>query len=256
MTGNSQEDFDCLQQELRAEWKPNGRSEDDAVFDLAYLTLLKWRAVASAKLRFCQATMSDELKSGQCSWNDIIEHQKEVPAHARGALTVATKLMQDATATYEKISSLPYWTHDSEGKAIQQEIFYLKRNFSDLNEQVRKEVIEGVRALVKTIEGSANRFTEVYQADEIEKAVDRQGKFNVAIEKVLRRLIQIKVFKRVDGVDNASAPLVEAPPLVPIEGSTGKSSAEVTKSEEKDRASGEPIAPKAPENRKGEKPKG
>ena len=225
----SQDDFNCLLQELRDEWKPNGRSEEDAVFDLAYLTLLKWRAIAAAKLRFCQSTTSDELKSGESSWDDIIEHQKKVPAHANGALTVATKLMEASTTTYEKIRNLPYWTEDSEGKEIQQQLFLLKHDLNTLNQEVRKQVIEGVRALVKTVEDSANRFTEAYQADEIEKEVDRLGKFDARMEKIIRRIIQIKLFKRVDGVDSSNAPLLEAPSLVPSQGSTEKSSSQTIK---------------------------
>jgi hypothetical protein len=225
----AKDDFNGLHQEFRDEWKPNGCSEEQAVFDLAYLTWLKWRAVASAKIRFFQTTTSAELKSGASSWGDIIEHQKKVPAHARGALSAATKLMDDMTATYEKIRQLPYWTDDSEGKEIQDQLFHLKHDFSVLNEQVKKEVIEGVRALVKMVEDSANRFAEAYHADEIEKEVDRLGKFDVRMEKIIRRIIQIKVFKRVDGVDNSNAPLLEAPSLVPIQGSTEKSSSNLKK---------------------------
>jgi hypothetical protein len=225
----SKDDFNGLHQEFRDEWKPNGCSEEQAVFDLAYLTWLKWRAVASAKIRFYQTTTSTELKSGASSWDDIIEHQKKVPAHARGALSVATKLMDDMTATYEKIRQLPYWTDDSEGKEIQNQLFRLKHDIGVLNGQVKKQVIEGVQALVKTVEDSANRFSEAYHADEIEKEVDRLGKFDARIEKVIRRIIQIKVFKRVDGVDSSNAPLLEAPSLVPIQGSAEKSSSTIKK---------------------------
>jgi len=84
-------------------------------------------------------------------------------------------------------------------------------------------------ALVKRVEDSANRFTEAYQADEIEKEVDRLGKFDARMEKIIRRIIQIKLFKRVDGVDSSNAPLLEAPSLVPIQGSTEKSSSTIKK---------------------------
>ena len=118
---------------------------------------------------------------------------------------------------------------DSEGKEIQQQLFLLKHDLNTLNQQVRKQVIEGVRALVKTVEDSANRFTEAYQADEIEKEVDRLGKFDARMEKIIRRIIQIKLFKRVDGVDSSNAPLLEAPSLVPSQGSTEKSSSPTIK---------------------------
>ena len=114
----AKDDFNGLHQEFRDEWKPNGCSEEQAVFDLAYLTWLKWRAVASAKIHFFQTTTSAELKSGASSWDDIIEHQKKVPAHARGALSAATKLMDDMTATMRKSVNFHTGRTNSEGKEI------------------------------------------------------------------------------------------------------------------------------------------
>jgi len=96
-------------------------------------------------------------------------------------------------------------------------------------------------ALVKRVEDSANRFTEAYQADEIEKEVDRLGKFDARMEKIIRRIIQIKLFKRVDGVDSSNAPLLEAP-LWFLFKAPRKSRRRLSR---KDRGGAKPIAPKA-----------
>jgi hypothetical protein len=202
----SESDFQQLLEEFRDEWKPSGRSEEEAVFDLAYLTLLKWRALASDQLHFFRSTNSAELKSGECSWDDIIRHETKVPAHALAALSTVKTLINDLEATHEKIRSLPYWTENSEGKEVQHNIMLLKRDVSTLKEQINKNVIDGVQTLVEIVNDSSNRFDEAYQADQIEKQLDRAGKFDSRMEKVVRRLIQIKIFKRVDGVEVANPP--------------------------------------------------
>lgn len=240
----SKDDFNCLLQEFRDEWKPNGCSEEQAVFSLTHLTLLKWRAIASAQLDFFKSSMSDELKSGECSWDDIIQHQNMVPAHARSALKVATTLIDDLKGTHEKIRSLQYWTDTSDGKEVQRQLMHLSCDVSNLIEQTKKEVIEGVKALVKTVEDSASRFEEAYQADKIEKQLDLVGKFDAKIEKVIRLLVQIKVFKRVDVADNSTPPLLESPSMVPVG---------TTEAEPKNEADAKPIAQVAPQ--KGGKPK-
>jgi hypothetical protein len=249
----SDDDFNCLLQELRDEWKPNGCSEEQAVFSLAHLTLLKWRAIASVQLDFFKSTVSNELKSGGLSWDEIVRHQNTVPAHARVALTAATTLIDDLMATHEKIRSLPYWTDTSDGKEVQRQLMHLRDDVNTLIQQTKKDVIDGVKALVKTVEESAGRFEEAYQADKIEKQLDLAGKFDAKIEKAVRLLVQIKVFKRVDVANNPTPPLLESPSMVPVDGPTERSSAEPIEAEAKNAADAKPTDQVAPQ--KGVKPK-
>ena len=251
LSWESEDDFNNLRDEFRDEWKPNGASEEHAILDLTLYTWLRLRAVASAQFNFSDSTVSDELKSGECSWDDIIQHQEKVPGHARAALSAATTLINDLGATHEKIREHHYWTEDSEGKEIQQKLMILRNDVSTLIEQTKKEVIEGVRALVQTVENSAGRFKEAYQLDEIEKQIVLLGKFDANIEKVIRRLTSIKITKRVDGVGDPTPRLVESPSIVLIDNPTEKSPAEVdenTNAEKSDKA-GKPVAHAPPEYR-------
>ena len=247
----SEDEFNSLREEFRDEWKPNGASEEQAILDLTLYTWLRLRAVASARFNFSNSTVSDELKSGECSLDDIIQHQTKVPGHARAALSAAERLINDLGATHEKIREHYYWTKDSEGKEIQQKLMVLRNDVSTLIEQTKKGVIEGVRALVQTVETSAGRFKEAYQADEIEKQVVLLGRFDASVEKVIRRLIQTKVSKRIDGVGEPAPRLVESPSIVLIDNPTEKSPAEVdenTNAETSDKA-GKPVAHAPPEYR-------
>jgi hypothetical protein len=66
-------DFVTLHKEFRDEWKPNGRSEEEAVLELTHYTWLKLRLVKSAQLRFFKCSLSAEIESGKDSWDDMIE---------------------------------------------------------------------------------------------------------------------------------------------------------------------------------------
>jgi hypothetical protein len=187
------------------------------------------------------------------SWDEIVRHQNTVPAHARVALTAATTLIDDLMATHEKIRSLPYWTDTSDGKEVQRQLMHLRDDVNTLIQQTKKDVIDGVKALVKTVEESAGRFEEAYQADKIEKQLDLAGKFDAKIEKAVRLLVQIKVFKRVDVADNPTPPLLESPSMVPVDGLNERSSAEPVEAEAKNAADAKPTDQVAPQ--KGVKPK-
>ena len=52
LPGETKSDFEALLEDLFSDWKPNGRSEKEAVFDLAYLTWLKQRLRKYVQLRF------------------------------------------------------------------------------------------------------------------------------------------------------------------------------------------------------------
>jgi hypothetical protein len=247
----SEDEFNSLLQDFRDEYKPDGRSEQEAVRDLTYYTFAKWRVVGSAQLKFYRSNVSEELKSGKISWDDIMQHEAAVPAHARSALAAVTTLVDDLKATYEKIRNLPYWTDTSEGKELQDNLLMLRNDVNTLIEKTQKEVIEEVRGLWEMVQESANRFDKAYQIDEMEKQLDLQAKFDVSIEKALRRLLHIKISKRVDGVGDSTPRLVESPSIVPVDNSTEKSPAEVdenTNAEKGDKA-GKPVAHAPPEYR-------
>ena len=125
----------------------------------------------------------------------------------------------------------------------------LRNDVSTLIEQTKKEVIEGVRALVQTVENSASRFKEAYQLDEIEKQIVLLGKFDANIEKVIRRLTSIKITRCRRGW--RSYPTFGEIPSIVLIDNTEKSPAEVdenTNAEKSDKA-GKPVAHAPPEYR-------
>jgi hypothetical protein len=187
----------------------------------------------------------------------MIEWQKGVAKYGLTVVAHARRFMDELNATFEHIRSHHYWTEDSEGKEVQLKLSLLQRDVSSLIQETRTKVIDGVQRLVAGMNEASTYLEQAYQPDEIEKQVDLMAKLDARIEKAIRRLTAIKVFKRVDGVEAPVPRLLESPSVVPHENSAAKASAEISESTEirvNDGTSRKPIAHAAPEHRG--KPKG
>ena len=82
----SEDELKKLHLDFRNEWNPNGCSEEHAVWDLTHNTWLKLRLLASTQLRLSQSTIPDDLKNGELTLDDMLQHQAKAPKHASGAL--------------------------------------------------------------------------------------------------------------------------------------------------------------------------
>jgi hypothetical protein len=215
----SQDDFEKLHKDFTEEWRPNGRSEKEAVLELTHYTWLKRRIIKSAQLQFVQSRGSEELKLGDVSWDEIIRHQAKLPEQALGAVCRVNSLIEDLNGVFETIRTRPYWTDDSEGKEVQSQLLLLRNDVATLIKNTEESVIAGVDNLVEIIRESKKRFEQAYQPEVNEKQLDLLAKVDVRIEKTLRRLTSLKVFKRVEA-ETAGTPkplLDDSPALAPLE---------------------------------------
>ena len=87
-------DFETLHKEFKDEWKPRGRSEEEAVLQLTLYTWLKRRLVKSAQLRFYKCSLSAEM-TGDESWEELIEFQKKVAKYGKIVVEKAWNLVQE-----------------------------------------------------------------------------------------------------------------------------------------------------------------
>jgi hypothetical protein len=199
------------------EWKPNGRSEKETVLELTHYTWVKRRIIKSAQLQFAQSA-SEQLRDAS-SWDDIIRHQAKLPEQALGAVGKVNKLIDDLNGVVEIIRSRPYWTNDSDGKEVQSQLLLLRNDVTTLINDTKQNVIAGVNTLVDVIEKSKRRFEQAYQPEVNEKQLDLLAKVDARIEKTLRRLTSLKVFKRVESETAAtSSPILDdSPALAPLE---------------------------------------
>ena len=213
----NEEDFKTLHQAFRMEWKTSGYSEEQCALDLTYYTWMKWRAIKAAHLRFFKTPLAGEIKPGEDTWEKMIEFQKRLGASGNTLMSRAYKFMEDLNATFEHVRSHHYWTEDSEGKEIQMQLGLLKADISRLTVEVRTKVIDGVGQIVAGMKEANSYLDQAYDLDEIERQLNLVAKFDASIEKVLRRLTSIKVFKRVDGVGSSPPALIQSPPVAPDE---------------------------------------
>jgi hypothetical protein len=215
LSWESEQDYQELYQGFKDEWKPSGDAEEHAVLDLTHYTWLRLRLIKSANLKFFRSSVSDELKSGAVTWDEMIRHEAAVPKHAVAAIHTAKGMIENLDGTFEVIRAQPYWTEDSEGKEVQQKLSRLQYDVSNLKEEVKTKVVKGMENLVDTVRESKARFDQAYDLDEMEKQLNLMAKLDRCIEKTLRRLTSIKVFKRTDGVEPPIRVLPDAPRLVP-----------------------------------------
>ena len=69
-------ELEQLHQELKEEWQPIGRSQEEAVVDLTRWNWLKRRATKMPQLALYRDPFSlGLLNSGKTNWHDIIDHQ-------------------------------------------------------------------------------------------------------------------------------------------------------------------------------------
>ena len=245
----SADEFEKLRKAFRAEWKPNGYSEEHAVLDVTYYTWMKWRSIKSAQLRFFKCSLPDDIKRGEDTWEDMIEWQKKVPKRGENAIAHAGNFMNKLQATFEHVRSHHYWTEDSEGKDVQMKLLLLQRDISSLIEEAETKVIANVERLAAAMTEVTTYLDRVYEPDEIEKQVDLMAKLDARIEKAIRRLIAIKVFKRVDGVE-APATYLHSPPMVPDAIEAPTETSERTEINATDSTGRKPVADAAPKHRK------
>jgi len=88
----SQEEFEVLHKGLRDFWKPENILEEDAV-----LTLCQWmwthrRVKLAGEISYFRSPITKQLKTGEVSLEDIIQHQCGVPEQVIALVSAQTKL--------------------------------------------------------------------------------------------------------------------------------------------------------------------
>lgn len=216
----SQDDYEMLFKDLREDLDPKGRSQVEAVSDVTYYTWVKHRIIKGASLAFLGSKVPEELKSGDASWDDILEHLAMIPKQAAGANILVNKLVNDLNDVFEMIRSRPYAKDNAEGKDVQNHLHQMQYDITTLIQKTKTELIPKVNNLVELMQESRNRFEQAYQPEETDKRLDLLAKADLRIEKALRRFVSLKVFQRVESEARPQAQaLLESPSTVPDESS-------------------------------------
>jgi len=219
----SEDDFKELLEDFRHEWKPDGPSEELAVWDLAHNTWLKLRVLASTQLQLSQSALPEEVKRGELTLEKMLQHQAKVPKQASGTLASINVFIKELEDVFATIRSRK-WPETEDGRQVRDALHIQKGDLSTLIEKTKETVLGGVNQLVEVLRRSAARFEQAYQPDEIDKQLDHLAKLDARTEKILRRLTALKEYKRVAKSYNDPSTVVESPSLVPGETTTADTS--------------------------------
>lgn len=190
MPWDSKKDFEKLHEDLKVEFSPHGRAEEEAVLDLASLhwqkhTLWRLRHVAVLKDPFTQ----DILQTDRKSWSGI---RKRLRSAARSERTMLGALQAENAKLLGKIKrfhkEIDATTNTQDVKLIEDKMNALLRVVSDHVFPLLERVRQGPNA--------EQAFDSVYAAESLEKVIRLEAALDARIAKVLARLVGLKEFKR------------------------------------------------------------
>ena len=206
---DSKEDFEKLHEDLKAEFSPRGRAEEEAVLDLAFLHWHKqtiWRMWPTAVLK--DPFTGDIVETERKSWSGIRKRLRSAAKDERtlvGALEsgTAAQLLAQITRLQKEMGA----TSDTEEvKRVEEKMIAELRALNDYVLPLLERLRQGPNA--------EQAFDKAYSVDSLEKVIRLEAALDARIGKVLARLVGLKEFKRTpaaggsgDGADQCPEPL-------------------------------------------------
>lgn len=194
----SQDDFEALLSSFKAEWKPEGASEEQAVIELTNATWIGWRAARMAHLQFHRAPFGMEsIKAGKTSWQDILHHETvELPEQLKSAASHIDELLESFKSLLEVTRNRPYSTETQDGKDSQMRNLKLSQDVSSTIEDFKK-MVATIDKFVFIATRHWTMFDKAYDPEFIEQQLRVMAAVGARIDKILRRLTALKEYKRV-----------------------------------------------------------
>ena len=249
----SREEFEALHKSFREDLKPDGALQEQGVLSLSQWTWKRRRVLEGSEISYYRSPVAECLKSGEVSWDDVVQHQSKVPEETQALLAAQIKLAESLRLVSDRIGNHYYWTDTSEGKDIQSQLGKMRSEMAGLASEVREHALNENKDLRTAVGEITTLFDHAYQPDEIEKQVTLLSMIDREIDKTIKRLIFLKTFKSVEADEKArklgarAQPLLDSPPVIPNEASCVD-----VKTEESAPLSGtptRPVAMAAPEHR-------
>jgi hypothetical protein len=203
----SLKDFKSLLADFRDELRPEGRMENEIVFDLAHSRWQKYRV----HQMYIAAAYGDPFVSGlvearQKSWTGVRNHLRLKSINER----TISKMMNALFLKRSKESAKTLAKAMREGKLVNSEIAQGKA-FLDVSKNFTVPLIEALEAH-QSVEDSLRR---TYSPEYLERIIRLEAMIDARIDKALARLVSLKEYKRVAAT--------YGPPLIPVDASTPSS---------------------------------
>jgi hypothetical protein len=189
---DSKDEFVKMHEDLKVEWFPRGRAEEEGVLDLAIAHWNKhthWRMRQSAVLK--DPFTSDIVQTGRTSWQGI---RKQLRASARSAdslQNVAKDILSSLRSELEQVQREIGQTSDRE------EIKKLEHKMGAFVRLLADHVAPFLLLVTQTQAPTAEKaFDNAYAPESMEKLVRLEAAHDARIAKILARLVGLKEFKR------------------------------------------------------------
>src|ERR1700722_19547423 len=202
LSWESAEEFETLHAELKAEWGPEGRTEEETVLALARLHWLKHRLVRSTQLAFQRDPFVAGLeKSGVKDWVDVAnclkkeaetedgimdtvkETMDELKVATKAASSIMTASSPDTVEIYNKVETVEFMFQKM--LPVYQQVYDKGYGPKTRNENGNDLYID-----VKTT------VEKAYHPDYLEKIIRLEASIDTRIDKTLSRLVNTKTCKR------------------------------------------------------------
>jgi hypothetical protein len=201
----SRKDFEELLADVREEFPPNGRMENETVFDVAHWRWIKSRVhqmyIAAA---YRDPFVSDLVKARRKSWAGMRNHLRREAEHERTMLVMLTEVFFEETKKVANTLAKAM----REGELGNSEISQAKA-YVDVGTKFTLPLLEAFEAR-PSAEDSLRR---TYSAEYLEPIIRLEAMIDARIDKALARLISLKEYKRVAAA--YSPPFIPADDLHP-----------------------------------------
>lgn len=186
----SREDFEKMHADLKAEFRPQRRAEEETVLDLTFLlwdkqTVRRMRQVAVLKDPFTNDIVATDRKS----WSGI---RKKLRAAAKNERLLQLT-MEESLAEFP--AQVQRWRKEIEQTSDREQIKTLEAKISACINLTAEHVVPFLVTLQQG-PNAEHAFDNAYAPDSMEKIVRLEAMLDARIAKVLARFVGLKEFKR------------------------------------------------------------
>ena len=200
----SRKDFEKLLADLRDDFRPVGRMQNDIVFDLAHLRWQKYRVhkmyIGAA---YRDPFVSDLVEARPKSWAEMRSHLRRKSINER----TMSELMDEVFLEQTEESAKTLVKAIREGKLANSQIVNGKA-FLDVQKDFTTPLIE----TFDLRPGAEDSLHRTYSPEYLEPIIRLEAMIDARIDKALARLVSLQEYKRVRAT--------YSPPLIPVDAST------------------------------------
>ncbi len=205
---DSRADFEKLHADLKAEFSPHGRSEEEVVLELAILYWQKHTLWRMRQAKILKDPFTQDIRQTDCnSWSEIRKSLRASAAETRS-------LQNSASEDLARLHSLVKKLHEQIQESTDRDEIKILEQKVDAHLRTITERGVPLLQILMGIPTAEQAFDNAYPPESLEKIVRLEAMLDGRISKLLARLVALKEFKRTPA-GGAGTNLIEARPALP-----------------------------------------